>query len=175
MIEPKSQNLSKLHSSGDCSKEVGLLLQRSKLGNLTALLACIITCWVIRGEVTSAACLIKGGQHPYTGTGGPATVPASLQEDINSHANIQSELMFWKYTCFLLGATRHVDWNWLASKKKTHVYEMKRKDRCFLTWLDSLCSVLMPGRSCTDRRLGGSHVAADKKNTQERWGEASTG
>lgn len=43
--------------------------------------------------MTSAARLVKG-QHPYTGTGGPATVPAPLQEDINTITNIQRGLGF---------------------------------------------------------------------------------
>lgn len=41
------------------------------------------TCGVIRGEVASAARLIRW-HHPHTRTGGPAAVPAPLQEGTNT-------------------------------------------------------------------------------------------
>lgn len=134
------------------------------------LLTLIRTCGVIRGKVTSAACLFKG-QHPYTGTGGPATAPAPLKGGHkHNHTSNQSDLLIYIQQlmsvlfCELSGTFAQIDW----VLKQTRVYEMERKCSCSLTWLDSLCSVLMPGRSCTDRRLGGSHVAADKEDTRER-------
>lgn len=103
-----------------------MLLRRSKLGNLRVLLALISTCWVIRGEVTSAACLIKG-QHPYTGTGGPATVPAPLKEDTKTITQI-TKVNYFLYIqqimpvlfCELPGTFTQIDW----VLKQTHVYEM---------------------------------------------------
>lgn len=48
------------------------------------------TCGVLRGEVTSAARLIRW-HHPHTRTGRPAAVPAPLQEHINTVS--QSQLL----------------------------------------------------------------------------------
>lgn len=132
----------------------------------------VSTCRVIRGEVTSDACLLKG----HHGAGGLATVPAPLGED--THTITQISKVSWVlyiqqlmpvFFCELPGTFTQIDW----VPKPTHVCEMQRKCPCFLTWLDSLGSVLMPGRSCTDRRLWGSHVAVDKKDTQERCWKAS--
>lgn len=53
------------------------------------------TCGVIRGEITPAARLIR--HHPHTRTGGPAAVPAPLQQDTHTHTVIhlgsQSQLL----------------------------------------------------------------------------------
>lgn len=54
------------------------------------------TCGVIRGEVTSAACLIRW-HHPHTRTGGPAAVPASLQEDTTLVNHLISHTYFLTY------------------------------------------------------------------------------
>lgn len=45
--------------------------------------AVISTCRVFRGEVTSAARLIRW-HHPHTRAGGPTAIPAPLQEDTNT-------------------------------------------------------------------------------------------
>lgn len=47
------------------------------------------TCWVVRGEVPSVAFIWR--HHPHTGTGGPAAVPAPLQEDRNTVNRLGSQ------------------------------------------------------------------------------------
>lgn len=59
------------------------------------------TCGVIRGEVTSAARLIRW-HHPHTRTGGPAVVPAPLQGTTNAvnHSEDQTQFLMWQnVTC----------------------------------------------------------------------------
>lgn len=134
----------------------------------TETLASKITCGVLRGEVTSAACLIRG-QHPDTGTGWTATVPAPLHED-KKKDKIIAALSHFSTSC-----DNQSD---AAGRRIEALPSVEVLINCpsFLTWLDSLCSELMTDRSWTDRCLWGSHEAEDIQMNirEEKWWKPGT-
>lgn len=116
---------------------------RRKLGNLTALSAFISTCWVIRGEMTSVARLVKG-QHPYTGAGGPAAVPAPLQENTDKITQISKVTSaFYEQLLmsgFLLWATRRRHSNRLGSNTSQRNNAKKGSVSSYMVGLPRLCA-----------------------------------